>query len=72
MTWEQMGVPEPVIHALEDLKMNKPSIIQSVSIPKILGDRTSDFLFQASNGSGKTLSFGIPAIMTVDPTIDAV
>lgn len=28
-------------------------------------------MFQSLNGSGKTGAFSIPAIMAVDPTIDA-
>ena len=47
--------------------MHKPSIIQAHAIPKILGEPSKNFLFQALNGSGKTLSFGVPAIMRVDP-----
>ena len=37
--WEDLNIPEELIHALEDLKMNKPSIIQAASIPKILENR---------------------------------
>ena len=51
--------------------MDKPSLIQSASYPQIMTRRNEDFLFQAANGSGKTLAFGLPALMTVDPTIDA-
>lgn len=29
-------------------------------------------MFQATNGSGKTLAFGIPSIMAVDPSIDGI
>ena len=39
MTWEKIGLSEELIEALEDMKMDKPSIIQSHSIPKILADR---------------------------------
>ena len=45
----------------------KPSVIQSVAIPKIHGDPTKNYLFQSLNGSGKTGAFGIPAILRVDP-----
>jgi superfamily II DNA/RNA helicase len=51
--------------------MDKPSIIQAAAIPKINGNKQENFLFQAINGSGKTLAFSIPAIMRVDPTINA-
>jgi len=60
-----------MIEKLEDLNMAKPSIIQAASIPKILESPQTNFLFQAMNGSGKTLSFAIPAIMRIDPNIDA-
>jgi ATP-dependent RNA helicase DeaD len=33
---------------------------------------TENMVFQAGNGSGKTGAFGIPAIMKVDPSIDAI
>jgi|TARA_B110001450_G_C17184034_1_gene304585 superfamily II DNA/RNA helicase len=38
----------------------------------IMEDKSKNFLFQALNGSGKTLSFGIPAIMRVNPEIKGV
>lgn len=68
---EDMGVPEDIRFTLEDLKMDKPSIIQAAAIPKINANKQENFLFQAINGSGKTLAFSIPAIMRVDPTINA-
>lgn len=52
--------------------MNKPSIIQAHAIPRINDQLGENFLFQASNGSGKTLAFGIPSIMRVDPNIEGV
>ena len=52
--------------------MHKPSIIQAASIPKILECPGQNFLFQAINGSGKTLAFGIPAIMNVNPNLKAI
>ena len=52
--------------------MDKPSIIQAFAIPKILEEPTQSFLFQAKNGSGKTLAFGVPSIMRVDPEIKAI
>ena len=52
--------------------MDKPSIVQANAIPKITESPNDNFLFQAINGSGKTLSFGIPAILRVDPSIQGV
>jgi ATP-dependent RNA helicase DeaD len=52
-----------------ELRYTKPSIIQSVAIPLILGKRDESFIFQATNGSGKTGAFAIPAIATIDPNL---
>ena len=68
-TWADINVPEQLLNRLNDLAMDKPSIIQAFSIPKILEEPPVNYLFQAINGSGKTLAFGIPAIMKSDPKI---
>ena len=47
----------------------KPSIIQSAAISKIMKNPQENFIFQATNGAGKTGAFGIPAILRVDPTL---
>ena len=71
-SWEDLKVPDPIKHVLEELKMNRPSIIQAHAIPRVNDQCQDNFLFQASNGSGKTLAFGIPSIMRVDPSIEGV
>ena len=65
-------MPSEIKEVLDELKMYKPSIIQAKSIPMIMEKRDTNFLFQALNGSGKTLSFGVPAIMRVNPEIKGV
>ena len=67
-TWEVIGIPEILREGLYNLSFYKPSIIQSISVQKIVEDPTKNFLFQALNGSGKTLAFGIPALIRVDPS----
>jgi len=52
--------------------MNKPSLIQGASIPKVLENDTDNFVFQAINGSGKTGAFAVAALMKVDVSIDKV
>ena len=51
----------------------KPSIIQTKTIPAIMKKEEirNNFIFQSSNGSGKTGAFVIPAIMTIDPNLNA-
>jgi len=70
-SWQDLKVPEKFIKNLvgEPLYYNKPSIIQSVAIPKISEQKEDSFVFQSSNGSGKTGAFAIPALMVVDPSI---
>lgn len=60
------------MHKLTDypLGYEKPSIIQANAIPLIMGNRGENFIFQSKNGSGKTGAFVVPAVMTVDPTIN--
>ena len=48
----------------------KPSIIQGASIPHVLANPETNFMFQAVNGSGKTGAFAIPSLMRVDPSIN--
>jgi superfamily II DNA/RNA helicase len=47
----------------------KPSIIQSVSIPRVMQNPDKNFFFQAINGSGKTGAYGVPSLMRVDKSI---
>ncbi|XP_078036621.1 ATP-dependent RNA helicase DDX24 isoform X2 [Augochlora pura] len=59
--WSVLGVPKPIIKALEDQQFYSPTTIQMLTLPPaILGRR--DILGAAETGSGKTLAFGIPII----------
>lgn len=59
--WSSLGVPAPILKALEDNKFTTPTVIQSLTLgPAILGHR--DILGAAETGSGKTLAFGIPIL----------
>jgi superfamily II DNA/RNA helicase len=60
-------VPEKIKQSLQELSMLAPSIIQAQAVPLINENSSTNYMFQAINGSGKTLSFGLPALMTVDP-----
>lgn len=72
--WDELQVPEWLILKLVESPVcfKKPSIIQARSIPPIMERKEKrNYIFQSSNGSGKTGAFVIPAIMTVDPNIAA-
>ena len=71
-TWESLGVPADFQLGLSELAYSKPSIIQAISLPHIMENATTNYLFQAINGSGKTGAFGVPALLKVDPTVDRI
>ncbi|CAD6240956.1 GSCOCG00009027001-RA-CDS [Cotesia congregata] len=59
--WSALGVPPPIIKALEEQNFKNPTNIQSLTLgPAIFGRR--DILGAAETGSGKTLAFGIPIL----------
>jgi len=58
--FEQLGLNEFVLHAIQDLKFEYPSDIQEKSIPVALED--FDIIGHAQTGTGKTLAFGAPII----------
>ena len=37
-----------------------------------MNEPTTNFIFQALNGSGKTLAFSLPSIMKVDPNVESI
>lgn len=43
-----------------------------MSIPKVLAEPKTNFLFQAINGSGKTGSFVVPSLMKIDPNLTGI
>lgn len=59
-TFESLNLSEPTMKAIEELKFTNMTLIQAKSIPALLAG--NDLLGAAKTGSGKTLSFLIPAI----------
>lgn len=67
MPFSQLGLSEPLLRALRDLKYATPTPIQLQAIPAILAG--SDLLAAAQTGTGKTASFVLPILqklMTVE------
>ncbi|XAR70699.1 RNA helicase [Bertholletia excelsa] len=60
-SFAESGLPKEVLECCKNF--NRPSPIQSHSWPFLLDGR--DFIGIAATGSGKTLGFGVPAIMHV-------
>lgn len=57
-TFEEFGIGEELITALESLRYFKPTKVQKEVLPLALAEK--DVIVESQTGSGKTVSFGIP------------
>ncbi len=65
MSFQNLGLIDELLEALNDLGFTDPTPIQSDAIPKIIGgDR--DLVGLAQTGTGKTVAFALPMIQLVD------
>lgn len=60
MTFEELGITEPILRALEEEGYQQPTPIQEQSIPILLQGK--DLLGCAQTGTGKTAAFAIPIL----------
>ncbi|HEB73350.1 MAG TPA: DEAD/DEAH box helicase [Nitrospirae bacterium] len=60
MTFDQLGLIEPILRALRQEGYEKPTPIQISAIPEILAGR--DLLGLAQTGTGKTAAFALPTL----------
>ena len=60
MTFEEIGIIEPILKSLRELGYQNPTPIQEQSIPILLEGK--DLLGCAQTGTGKTAAFAIPII----------
>lgn len=63
--------PELVKGLYVEMKFQKPSKIQGISLPMILSPPHRDLIAQAHNGSGKTTCFVLGMLSRVDPKLQA-
>ncbi|HEX2021974.1 MAG TPA: DEAD/DEAH box helicase [Candidatus Thermoplasmatota archaeon] len=61
MGFQALGVPATLREALDRMGYHEPTSVQREALPPILEGR--DVLLEAETGSGKTASFGIPAVV---------
>jgi ATP-dependent RNA helicase DeaD len=64
--FQQLGLNEPILKAIEDLGFKDPSEVQEKTIPILLQKKT-DIVSLAQTGTGKTAAFGFPLIQKLDP-----
>jgi len=62
--FSDLGLPEPILRALEETGYETPSAIQQAAIPPLMEGR--DLIGQAQTGTGKTAAFAAPALSKLD------
>ncbi|MGM9822120.1 MAG: DEAD/DEAH box helicase [Muribaculaceae bacterium] len=65
MTFEELGVNDPLRHAIEDMGFENPMPVQEKVIPHLL-ENEGDVVALAQTGTGKTAAFGLPVIQRTD------
>jgi len=61
----ELGLPAPILAAVQDLGYTTPTAIQVQAIPILLSGR--DLTGVAQTGTGKTAAFGLPLLAAIDP-----
>jgi len=61
----ELGLPEAILAAVEDLGYSTPTAIQLQAIPTLLAGR--DLTGVAQTGTGKTAAFGLPLLAAINP-----
>ena len=65
MTFEELGVNEPLRRAIEELGFENPMPVQEKVIPHLLNEE-GDVVALAQTGTGKTAAFGLPVLQRID------
>ncbi|MGB5036094.1 MAG: DEAD/DEAH box helicase, partial [Blastocatellia bacterium] len=63
-TFAELGLPQPLLDAINDVGYEIPTPIQSKTIPALLDGR--DLVGQAQTGTGKTAAFALPILAKLD------
>ena len=70
MTFEELGVRDDLLRAVNDLGYLAPMPVQERVIPHLLHEE-SDVVALAQTGTGKTAAFGLPTLQRVDTSTTA-
>ena len=62
MTFEEIGIENKYIRAIEDLGFKNPMPVQEKVIPHLIQEDCDDIIALAQTGTGKTAAFGLPLI----------
>lgn len=61
MTFQDLGLKQPILKAIEQLGFEYPTPVQEQAIPFML-NQTKDLVALAQTGTGKTAAFGLPIL----------
>ena len=61
-TFQELGLQEELLHAIEEQGYEHPMPVQEQVIPWLLGDNTGDLVALAQTGTGKTAAYGLPLL----------
>ncbi len=64
-SFNNLGISEPILKALEDMGFQTPTEVQSRAIPHILNNE--DLIVMSKTGSGKTAVFGVSMLQMTNP-----
>lgn len=65
--FNELGLPAPILQAIENMGFTQPTPIQAQSIPALL--EGNDILGEAQTGTGKTAAFGLPLLAKLDANV---
>ena len=65
LSFQDLGLSQPTLQALERRGYGYPTTIQQEAIPPLM--EWKDVIAKAPTGTGKTFAFGIPMIEHIDP-----
>ncbi len=65
VSFDDLGISEPILDALHELGFESPMPIQQMVIPHLLS-REGDVVGLAQTGTGKTAAFGVPVLQRID------
>ena len=66
LTFAELGLDAQMLRAVEAKGFERPSPIQRLTIPALLGEG-ADLIAQAQTGTGKTAAFGLPLLQLLTP-----
>lgn len=65
-TFQELGLEENILKAINDLGFTEPSEVQDKTIPLLLEEEERDLVALAQTGTGKTAAFGFPMLQKID------